>query len=489
LIATLSDAYVGHFQLAATRFSDPARAFEIIEKARGRSLTDTLRGDSESISVADEITVNAQQDINRIQLAILHETDQNTRQSLFDQLFATEQLLMRDRKAGPLFGAATERWKPVPLAVVERSLLPDETLLEYVLSEPHSYCLQIRRNGAAVTVLQAGRKHIGDLVEDYLVNVRARRSDIPSGEELFSLLLQPVIADGFSNKIIVIPDGKLNLLPFDALKDQNGRYIVESHVLTYSPSASVLQLLRKSESRKPAEKSLLAVGDVVYSGQAIMTPQGILSHESRADNGSDFSNLKASTLPNLPGTREEITAVAEIVGGPDQVLLANNATESAFKAQQLAEYRIIHLAVHGIVDSAFPDRGALILGSSSSSQEDGLLQAREIMDLPINADLVTLTACDTGRGKLLGQEGIASIETAFLSAGAKSVIASLWTADDVYTINLIKRFYRYIVSGQEKGAALQQAKVDLIKEFGDRALPVYWAGFTLNGDGSTAIFK
>jgi CHAT domain-containing protein len=103
------------------------------------------------------------------------------------------------------------------------------------------------------------------------------------------------------------------------------------------------------------------------------------------------------------------------------------------------------------------------------------LQVREIRDLSLRAELVTLSACDTGTGNLLGQEGIASLERAFLLAGAKSVIASLWPADDTFTIALMKRMYQHLADGADKGAALRQAKLDLLKEFGDQALPVYWA--------------
>lgn len=142
-----------------------------------------------------------------------------------------------------------------------------------------------------------------------------------------------------------------------------------------------------------------------------------------------------------------------------------------------------------MANAKFPDRAALVLSNSPGSAEDGLLQVREIRDLALNADLVTLSACDTGNGRLLGEEGIASLERAFLLAGAKAVIASLWTADDTYTIALMKRLYQHLVDGSDKGAALRQAKLDLLKEFGDQALPIYWAGFTLVGDGSKAFFK
>jgi len=135
--------------------------------------------------------------------------------------------------------------------------------------------------------------------------------------------------------------------------------------------------------------------------------------------------------------------------------------------------------VHGVANAEFPDRAALVLGSSPASGEDGLLQVREIRDLPLRAELVTLSACDTGTGKLLGQEGIASLERAFLLAGSKAVIASLWPADDTFTIALMKRMYQHLADGADKGAALRQAKLDLLKEFGEQALPMYWAGFVL----------
>src|SRR6185295_5111714 len=172
------------------------------------------------------------------------------------------------------------------------------------------------------------------------------------------------------------------------------------------------------------------------------------------------------------------------VPGTRTLLLDAAATETNFKAQPLEDFRVIHLAVHGVANPQFPDRAALVLGNSKASDDDGLLQAREIRELTLRADLVILTACDTGNGKLLGEEGIASLERAFLYAGARSVVASLWTADDTFTIALMKRLYRHLVAGSDEGSALRQAKLDLLKEFGDQALPVYWAGFTLVGDGS-----
>jgi len=159
------------------------------------------------------------------------------------------------------------------------------------------------------------------------------------------------------------------------------------------------------------------------------------------------------------------------VGGRKTLLVGPEATERAFKAQPLADFKIIHIAAHGIASERFPDRATLVLESDPRSGEDGLLQAREIRDFSLNADLVTLSACDTGAGQLQGESGIANLVSAFLFAGAKSVVASLWTANGPSTRTLMERFYRYIADGEDKDSALRRAQMDLIAEFGEQAPP------------------
>jgi CHAT domain-containing protein len=290
-----------------------------------------------------------------------------------------------------------------------------------------------------------------------------------------------------SNEERRIGDGKLHLLPFDGLKSAEGKYVLESHVVTYVPSATVFHLLRTPRNSDRANLSFLGVGGVIYSkAEFVAAKSGPSSNKAQA---ADLFGIDPVAFSNLPGSKQEVTSIAGIVPGPSKLLLDTTATEADLKSIQLADYRVIHLAVHGVASPQYPDRAALVLGSSITSGEDGLLQAREIRDLDLHADLVVLSACETGAGKLLGEEGIASLERSFLIAGAQSVIASLWTADDTFTIALMKRLYQHLVAGADKGTALQQAKLDLLKEFGPQALPVYWAGFTLVGDGSTAVFK
>src|SRR5262249_50953619 len=150
LIATLSDAYVGHFELAANNLSDARKAFEIIEEARGRAIADTLRGDSESLSLSsDVLSIEANQEITRIQLALMHETNPTARESLLDQLFGVEQFLAPIPKARLPLQSPTDQRKPVSLRTLQASLRADEMLLEYVLGESQSYCLRITRMDAA----------------------------------------------------------------------------------------------------------------------------------------------------------------------------------------------------------------------------------------------------------------------------------------------------------------------------------------------------
>ena len=483
LISQLSDAYVGHFRLVATKLLDSRRAFEIIENARGRELSDNLRGDSKSLASADERTIGAVRDINRIQIALLHATSPTERSVLLDLLFGEEQRLASVRNRNPGLNSNARRFKPVPVADFQRSLHSDAIVLEYVLDEPVSFCLRITPSDIAVIPLTAGQKRIETLVDEYLDAVRSRNSERSSSQELFAVLLKPVlIGQGPRNRLIVVPDGKLHLLPFDGLIDSKGKYVLESHVVTSAPSATALDLLRKARRSDPAKLSFLGIGGVRYSAKAI-------SAVDRGPAVTDFFGIDPVAFSNLPGSRQEVTSIASIVPGPSKVLVDAAATEANFKSQTLSDYRVIHLAVHGVASPQFPDRAALVLGNSSVSGEDGLLQAREIRDLDLRADLVVLSACETGNGKLLGEEGIASLERAFLLAGAKSVIASLWTADDTYTIALMKRLYQHLVDGSDKGTALQQAKLDLLKEFGDQALPIYWTGFTLVGDASAPVFK
>jgi len=488
LIANMGDVYVGHFGLAAMQLRNTRKAYEILEAARGRSIANTLRDPPTKDVPSDAIGTNAKRQVNQIQLALLRETDPDARSKLLDRLFEAEQILTPVGRPRTELQEAARHPHPVDLARLQSSLHPDEVVLEYVLAEPQSFCLRITRGTAAVSALPAGRRQIEQLVDSYLGDVRSKKPAIETGEKLYALLLQPIHSRESDSSLIIIPDGKLHVLPFDSLRDGRGRYVLESHIVTYAPSATVLYLLRRTQRDHPTTARLLAVGGVPYERAPSILPVKVTGNTpGQASASGDFLGPAGLRLSNLPGTQEEVINSAELLGGQHTLLLGKDATEAAFKSLRLADFSVIHLAVHGIASTQFPDRAALVLGRAPSSGEDGLLQVREIRDLPLDADLVTLSACDTGEGKLLGEEGIASLERAFLLAGAKTVIASLWTAEDACTTWLMKRLYWHLADGEDKGSALRQAKLDLLKEFGEEAVPFYWAGFTLVGEGSTAI--
>jgi CHAT domain-containing protein len=360
-------------------------------------------------------------------------------------------------------------------------------VLEYVLDEPSSFCLRVTRTSAAVTVLPGGRERIDDLVERYVAEVKSKQSSAETGESLYSLLVQRISGLESKSRLIIVPDGKLHLLPFASLTDLQGRYFLESHIVTNSPSATVLYLIKHSLTAKPPTQAFLGVGDVQYVQDRTTPPKEDSGSDSASTAASvDPFDLVGSRLGDLPSTRHEVIAASQVFG-ENRLLLGPDATEAAFKAQPLADFEIIHIAAHGIASAKFPDRAALVLGRDPRSDEDGLLQVREITDLSLNADLVTLSACNTGVGRLEGEEGITNLVRAFLFSGARSVVASLWTAEDPSTRTLMQRFYRHIADGEDKGSALRRAQMDLIAEFGDQALPFYWVGFIMVGDGSGRI--
>jgi CHAT domain-containing protein len=200
-------------------------------------------------------------------------------------------------------------------------------------------------------------------------------------------------------------------------------------------------------------------------------------------NRSGFTRgFNRSGFADLPASGDEVRiAAAAFPREKADLLLGASATEAAFKAASLNEYRIIHLAVHAFADSTFPDRAALVLLSDPAAGEDGFLQASEIAQMRFPSELVVLSACDTSVGPLQGQDGIANLSRAFLEAGARSVISTLWEIDDNSSLFLMKRFYAHLSDNQSAATALTAAKRDMLRTIGSKALPYQWAGFTIEG--------
>ena len=197
-------------------------------------------------------------------------------------------------------------------------------------------------------------------------------------------------------------------------------------------------------------------------------------------------DLDATQLRPLPLAAEEAEAVRTALGTQaSHVLVKDEATEAALKQQPLADFRVVHLAAHGIMSTKFPARSALVLRPSGN--EDGLLQAREILNLRLNATLVTLSACDTSIGATQGQDGVASLVRPFVAAGARAVVANLWAADDTFSAALMREFYRELARGTDIGESLRRAKLRMIETFGPEAVPRLWSGVLAYGDASAVV--
>jgi CHAT domain-containing protein len=377
--------------------------------------------------------------------------------------------------------------QPAALTNVESDLHPDELLLEYVLDDPISYCISITRRGAHVEALPTGRKEVEKLTEQFVDEVRAKGAGVETSKRLFRVLLEPIPEARTAARLIVAPDGTLNLLPFEALRDDQGEYLLKSRVISYVPSGTILDVLRRGRKNESAARPFLGVGDVAYenqggAGRKIPAPETVRGRVLRS-----MADLSGMRLQDLPQTREEVEEIGKIVGPEAVILLGKEATETAFKKEPLDQFRVLHLAVHGFADTQYPERSALVLGTDPKSGDDGLLQVREIIRLRLNAELATLSACDTGVGKLQGQEGVSNLVEAFLVAGSKSVVASLWSADDTFASALMDRFYQRLGQGEDTGSALRGAKLDLLAKYGEQVSPFYWAAFVAVGETSAPI--
>ena len=268
----------------------------------------------------------------------------------------------------------------------------------------------------------------------------------------------------------MIADGPLHGLPFDTLFDADGRMLLTTHTVWYAPSATVLNLLA---SRARGGADMLPLLAVSAGTDGLAQPVGTIRRS--------MFDLDGANLQPLPAANSEARTVAEILGAKSTVLTGTTATEAAVKRQPLDRFRILHFATHGLVDDDKPDRAGLVFFPDAGASEDGLWQVREIERTSLHADLVTLSACRSGSGKVMGSAGVASLVTPFLAAGAGSVLANLWDADDTFTGSLMRSFYTHLAKGLPSAEALRQAKLDLQARYGPDTPPYLWAGFILTG--------
>jgi tetratricopeptide (TPR) repeat protein len=410
LITAMSAVYTDHFALVADHMNDTAKAFSVLEHARGRVTTELLMSGKPPDS-PEELEIEKQ--ISRLNLDLARAKSAEQVRQIRDKIFLAEQA----RWLAPASGRLESRpWETIPLNRVRQGLAANELLLEFVLAEPRSYCLAISRDFARIVPL-AGRESIEELVASYVKILKGKAGSKTDGAQLYKILLESVPEVAYKERLIIVPDGRLHLLPFDALVGHKGRYLVSSHTITYATSASAMYLLDSLTPHEPAQGALLGVGGIPYDQTAELNKVAMMR------------GYISSPLVNLPASKEEVLAAqAAVRADANTLLLGPSATKSAFRNSGLDQHAIIHLAVHGVANEKHPDRAALILLSDPQSGDDGILEASEIVHLHTAADLVVLSACDTAVGSLQGEEGIANLSLAFQLAGAKTVVMQefLW---------------------------------------------------------------
>jgi CHAT domain-containing protein/Flp pilus assembly protein TadD len=358
--------------------------------------------------------------------------------------------------------------------------------LEYFLGEDQSYVIFISSQSAKLFRL-AGIADIEQSLRAYLKMISEGSIDESAGHgaaERIGRQLIPVLgSEEFkqARAIMVVPDGILHYLPFEALRihDESGaKYLIEALAVSYCPSASALMALNRERNDRTWMKELLAIGGPQYS-RGTIEPRG----PRPAVEGSEVKLYKAQGFhfTPLPHSQREVQDIAKLFSKEEvQILIGEAASEDTVKKLSLEDFRIIHFACHGFLDEARPFRSALVLSLRDGQENDGFLQMREIYGLRTRADLVVLSACQTAQGILENAEGPMGLARSFFFAGARSVMASLWPINDQATVFFMHEFYRNLLSGFAADEALRLAKMKMLRTSWRH--PFYWASFLLSGD-------
>jgi CHAT domain-containing protein len=390
-------------------------------------------------------------------------------------------------------------FSPSTIPLEELQLSPGEAVLEYAIGLRCVF-LFITEAGHPLRLvcLPVSAKDLETEVQVFRDLLVAKRFSPTLANDLFQHLLGSVLQyKELPERLVIVPDGFLGLLPFEALVTEPGTTSVSSaaflgvqHSIDYAQSTSVMAWTRNF-GRKQAERPLFALADPIFSTDDPRYKPRPAVKASEPVPGSKPAETVApppaapqsgSAFRRLPETQAEVEKVASIMGiearEPD-VLTGASATKAAVMKTGLGRYRFLHFATHaaalgdpGVVNEPF-----LVLGQVDNAREtDGLLTMSEIMDLRLNAELVVLAACDTGSGDVLQGDGVASLASAFQFAGAESVVLSLWELPSEASRSYMETFYRYLKEGRGKAEALRLSRDAMKKQYAD---PYYWAVFSL----------
>jgi CHAT domain-containing protein len=475
--------------------ADAERAFEVAERAKGRSLVDAIRETRERIGEPNDPGLARHEEEIRGEIASLerHLLDPGT------QAASREEILEQvDRKEAGLALAVSELRRrdpryasllyPQPVSVDEaRSLVDAKTaLLAYFEAEDHLFVFLLTPDRLQFVRLETPPSIAASRVQNYLELMSDEVGALSRvvGRRLYLDLVAPFrssLPESVSN-LVIAPDGVLNFLPFETLLDGD-RYLLERFNVAYVPSATVLRELRgeATENTSKGAADLLMFANPDSPGATIAGAAASAGAHTRA-----LYESEGLSIPPIPYSGIEARFLQRIVNSGSRVYTGKEATEQRVKASPLDRFRVVHFATHGLVSQRWPARSALLLAAGADGVEDGLLTVPEICRLRFATDLVVLSACRTARGQVLAGDGVQGLARAFLHAGSRAVLASLWDVDDDRTAVLMRRFYEQLERGLSQSEALRAAKLSMIRDASTSA-PRFWAGFILSGDATKPI--
>jgi CHAT domain-containing protein/tetratricopeptide (TPR) repeat protein len=447
-----------------------------------------------------------------------------------------EELEGRIRASSPSYAALTQP-QPLNLKEIQQQVLdPDTLLLEYSLGDEESHLFVVSQTSItnhqlpkraeieAATrrvreMLTAPQPQPGDTEAKYQARVKgAREGYWTQAAELSRMLLGPAASRLGKKRLAIVADGALHYIPFAALPapspvNDGGRNsgaepqpLFVEHEIVNLPSASTLATLRRETAgRKPAEKSLAVLADPVFTDDdtrvrryvgKVGAKEKTRSADSYETNigslqikrsGQETGVIGAEgAFGRLLSTRREATAISALVPERERMqALDFEASRTTALRPELSEYRIVHFATHGMLNNVHPELSGIVLSlvDEAGQQQDGFLRLQDIYNLKLPAELVVLSACQTGLGKEIKGEGLVGLTRGFMYAGATRVVASLWKVDDRATSELMKRFYQGMLGPEalSPAGALRQAQLSIWRERQWRE-PYYWAAFVLQGE-------
>lgn len=415
-----------------------AEAFDYVERSKSRALVDLLATKQDFAAAGSSNAMLARLNVvdieSRSHIAIKPEEGSSRR---------TLQVVREElRSTTPELSTLVSVSSVLP-GELRTLIRPDETLVEYYYQGTELYAFVLNRAGLKVARLNAdGLVTQTQVFRKSIENMRSNEW-VEVSRALYARLWQPLEADVTTRNVIVVAHGALHYLPFAALQRADGSFLVDRHSMRLLPSASVLKFLKPTLIRK--QVSVLAFGNPDLGDPKL---------------DLQFAEEEAKTVTRLYPASKLFTRKA--------------ASETAFK-QSAASYSHIHLASHGKFHAEAPLTSGLYLAGDTAN--DGLLTVGELYSMSINVDLVTLSACETGLGKIANGDDVVGLTRGFLYAGSRAIVASLWSVDDKATAELMQAFYKNLVS-LDKSESLRQAQIKTRQAYPH---PYYWAAFQLTG--------